>query len=133
MAKIRNHNEYFRRVGVQTVYGEKQSPHGGACGIGYLLPPFPYHTVIGEQSRFTRCPTCNAALVGDYVWSWGEYVSGRWHTVTHFCENCFPRIVRDKLTAHAGDCGCRISLVGYRGEHLPAWLTLVEECGVPHA
>ena len=70
------------------------------------------------------CPSCHARL-GDSecVWSWGEYVCGKWRTVRHFCRECWP-LARAELNGHAGGCGCRIALVGYHCT-LPGWLTLV--------
>lgn len=59
------------------------------------------------------------------VWAWGEYVAGRWRTVMHFCEHCFPSRVLGRLSAHAGECGCTFELRARAGSGpLPAWLTL---------
>jgi hypothetical protein len=63
------------------------------------------------------------------VWSWGEYIHGKWHTVKHFCEHCYNREVRERLVEHSDDCGCTISLVGYHCQ-LPEWLSLEESCNV---
>jgi hypothetical protein len=72
------------------------------------------------------CPTCSKKLPkGESVWSWGEYVRARWRTVMHFCVECFPTHVQVPLTDHVDGCGCKINLVGYGGEKLPAWLTLL--------
>lgn len=70
------------------------------------------------------CPSCPAKLgPGESVWSWGEYVNGKWRTVDHFCRECFPRNVRRRLSGHTDTCGCEVNLVGYHTS-LPAWLTL---------
>lgn len=70
------------------------------------------------------CPSCKAKLsFGELIWSWGEYVVGKWRTVTHFCHGCWPEH-QAKLTAHRAECGCNFVLVGYQGEQLPTWLTL---------
>lgn len=72
--------------------------------------------------RPKHCPHCGAHA---QVWTWGEYVRAKWRNVDHFCQHCFARI-REQLNAHAGPCGCTITLVGYHCE-LPAWLTLKTE------
>ena len=66
------------------------------------------------------CP-CGAKKVE--VWSWGEYLLGKWRTVEHFCQRCFEPI-RVKLVEHAKPCGCRFELIGYGGQKLPGWLSL---------
>lgn len=72
------------------------------------------------------CPTCSAKLpAGESVWSWGEYVRAKWHTVKHFCVNCFEDQVRKPLVSHAGPCGCQIQLQ-FRGETQPDWFTLAD-------
>ena len=72
------------------------------------------------------CPSCRAKLAeGESVWSWGEYHHARWYTVRHFCKECFKSDVKDPLLGHAGDCGCKINLVGH--DKLPDWLTLGDE------
>lgn len=68
----------------------------------------------------TVCPTCGS---GDKrfsdprinkpttVLSWGEYVYGKWHTVMHFCQHCFPTEVEPKLADHVKKCGCSFEFV----------------------
>lgn len=128
----KTHNEYFRRVYVRTVWGMKHrdpalieeilSRPGNSLPREYLEAP--YKTIVGEESSRKSCPECKAKLeVDEWVWSWGNYVSGRWHTVRHFCKACYPSIQRD-LEVHREDCGCDFNLIGYRGETLPDWLIL---------
>ena len=70
------------------------------------------------------CPCCKAKLAeNESIWSWGEYVSGKWRTVKYFCRNCFEAEVASLLVSHADDCGCLITLVGYHCT-LPDWLGL---------
>lgn len=77
------------------------------------------------------CPRCSAKLLGESIWSWGEYAIGKWRTVKHFCQRCFAEAVLKPLLGHAGDCGCTIELVGYHCS-LPAWLSLgAAHCPVP--
>lgn len=72
------------------------------------------------------CPSCKEKLQpGEKIWSWGEYVHGKWRTVDHFCKSCFQENVKSRLTGHSVDCGCSITLVGYGGGELPEWLTLL--------
>lgn len=77
-----------------------------------------------------RCPTCKSKLDGEPIWSWGEYIYGRWNTVKHFCKYCAEPMVLIPLRDHAGDCGCQVNLVGYCGEKLPEWLTIETVCEV---
>lgn len=69
------------------------------------------------------CPGCSAKLPpGERVWSWGQYVAGKWRTVRHFCVTCYPTIQK-LLVEHAAGCGCEFELVSYQGATLPTWLT----------
>lgn len=70
------------------------------------------------------CPTCREKLEpGESIWTWGEYVCAKWRNVKHFCKLCFSEQVQKPLLAHAGDCGCSITLQIKDWER-PAWLTL---------
>lgn len=93
--KIRQHSEYFRTV-----------------------------SLSGRKS----CPNCSVKLaMGEQVWSWGNYVRAKWYTVQYFCKECFSEGYsnpKQRLIEHAKPCGCTFNLIGYRGEKLPAWLTL---------
>jgi hypothetical protein len=74
------------------------------------------------------CPSCHSKLAdGEQVWSWGEYHRGKWSTVQHFCQQCWLE-VENRLQAHAFQCRCSFTLVGYGDEHLPAWLSLEPAC-----
>lgn len=73
------------------------------------------------------CPSCRAKLEpGEKIWSWGEYLRAKWHSVKDVCKNCWPE-VRKRLLAHEKDCpeNCTIELCG-RGDQLPHWMTLGE-------
>lgn len=70
------------------------------------------------------CPTCKAKLGVSRIWSWGNYLYGKWRTVDYCCEHCFSETVASRLTDHAADCGCSINLIGYQGEKLPDCFTL---------
>jgi hypothetical protein len=70
------------------------------------------------------CPTCGHKLdESESIWSWGEYVHGKWNTIKHFCKYCFVEQVRDSLEIHKDHCGCTIELVG-QGVKLPFWLRM---------
>jgi uncharacterized protein (DUF983 family) len=74
------------------------------------------------------CPNCKQKLdKGESIWSWGNYISGKWHTVLHFCTECFVEKCKQELLKHRDECGCGIELVGYQGEELPEWLNLEGE------
>ena len=69
-----------------------------------------FRTVIDRRKS---CPCCKVKLsTGESIWSWGEYVCGKWRTVKHFCRECFTDEVQRLLKDHTGGCGCAITLVG---------------------
>lgn len=97
-----------------------------------LCEPFQneYQGFAGYESSRKSCPTCKSKLeIDEFVWSWGEYKSAKWHTVQHFCKSCFEQHVQLPLTAHAVGCGCKIELVA-KGCSLPKWLCLPSTCSV---
>ena len=73
--------------------------------------------------------TCSCGAKKTQVFSWGEYICGKWRTVDYVCEACFKPSVLPRLKAHMGECGCSFELVG-KGSQLPPWLTMGEmkEC-----
>lgn len=74
------------------------------------------------------CPSCKQKLdKGESIWSWGNYISGKWHTVLHFCKECYGEKCKQELFSHRTECGCDFELVGYSGETLPEWLNLEGE------
>lgn len=75
--------------------------------------------------RRKSCPSCHRELDrGESIWSWGEYVHGKWYNITKLCKHCWKERWRDALlVAYAN---YEIHLHGYRGEELPEWLTLEE-------
>src|SRR5687768_16636257 len=72
----------------------------------------------------TVCPTCGRRKT--VVWTWGEYVTGKWYNVAQFCDGCALATVGPRLIAHARSCGCTFALVGYRGEQLSAPLVALQ-------
>lgn len=66
------------------------------------------------------CPTCKAKLDGESIWTLGEYIRVRWHTVEYFCRQCFPN-VRVGIESAERRNGCTYE---YVGQHctLPDWL-----------
>jgi hypothetical protein len=72
------------------------------------------------------CPSCKAKLeAGESIWTWGQYLYGKWHNITHFCKNCVLECVVTPLCNHVADCGCKVEFIG-KGEALPRWLTFQE-------
>lgn len=81
-----------------------------------------YFRIVSLGGR-KSCPTCKSKLAdGQRIWSWGNYIYGRWHTVKHFCRECFEEQVREPLIDHADDCGCSITIICR--DYQPSWLTL---------
>ncbi len=76
-----------------------------------------------EYFSLIKKTTCSCGQKKTQVFSWGEYVKGKWHTVDYICQTCFPDKAK-RLQAHKDDCGCNFSLVGYQGQKLPSWLVL---------
>jgi hypothetical protein len=76
--------------------------------------------------------TCSCGCKKTQVFSWGEYASGKWRTVLHFCQACFEAEVLSRLVDHAGPCGCTFSLnprTGYGP--LPEWIKAAEsQCNI---
>jgi hypothetical protein len=81
-----------------------------------------YFRQVSLGNRKT-CPCCKQRLNGKPIWSWGNYINAKWHTVQHFCERCYPE-VRERLQLHQAECGCDFQFIGYQGVKLPSWLTL---------
>jgi hypothetical protein len=80
-------------------------------------------------ARKSRCPSCNRSVpLDETLWSWGEYVSGKWRTVKHFCRECYVEEVQTPLISHTADCGCSVELrfKGIIPNAVPDWLTLPE-------
>lgn len=61
----------------------------------------------------------------DGVWSWGEYVGGKWRNVMRVCFRCWYFRALPTLVNHKADCGCAFNLVGYRTK-LPFWISIPE-------
>lgn len=77
------------------------------------------------------CPKCQAKLgKNESIWSWGNYINAKWHTITYFCKECFQTRVADHLLEHAGECGCSITLVMYHADQ-PRWLRLKKRRACP--
>lgn len=77
-----------------------------------------------EWFRLIKSTTCSCGQKKTEVYSWGEYVYGKWRTVDHVCQSCFPRVAQ-RLQQHKDGCGCEFKLVSYRGT-LPPWIKLEE-------
>lgn len=69
----------------------------------------------------TSCP-CGCRKTE--VFAWGEYVNGKWRTISHFCRQCFTTEVIPRLTAHAAGCGCTFSLNARSGYRIPEWIAM---------
>lgn len=83
-----------------------------------------------EWFRSVALKKCECGERHVQVWTWGQYVIGKWRNVMHFCEKCFDDRVKRPLNEHTGECGCTVEMVGYHGEKLPAWLNTNVPCEV---
>jgi hypothetical protein len=92
------------------------------------MPKVRIHREWFQSLAKTRCP-CGRNHTK--VFAWGEYVSGRWRTVDHFCEECFSARVIPRIIRHAGGCGCVFEFCARSGHSaLPEWLKVPEACAV---
>ena len=71
--------------------------------------------------------TCPCGERKTEVFSWGEYVNGKWRTVDHFCQECFSERVIPRLVSHAGDCGCTFALNPRSGCTIPSWIKMPDQ------
>lgn len=110
--KLRQHNEHFRTV---SLGGRKSCP------------------TCGAKLQVNAATHVNAAGLRESIWSWGEYHNAKWHTVKHFCKECFDKEVRQPLLKHQQQCdggssgrftGCFINLVNHDWVKFPDWLKL---------
>ena len=96
MKKQRNHNEYFMPL------AKKLKSHDGVMHDHRTK-----HEVPDRQ-----------------LYAWGEYSrTGRWNTIEHFCQACWP-FIKAKLKTHTGPCGCTVTLIARSGHSIPDWITL---------
>lgn len=65
------------------------------------------------------CPYCHVAVTSG-LYAWGEYVYGKWRTVRHFCQECFP-LIQKSLQDHAMKCRCEIEYCARSGHSMPEW------------
>lgn len=72
--------------------------------------------------------TCPCGQKKTEVFAWGEYHCGKWRTISHFCQSCFPDIQK-QLNTHAGSCGCSFELKARSGHGpLPEWIKMLDVC-----
>ena len=67
---------------------------------------------------------CECGNYRTSVFAWGEYSNAKWHTIKHFCQNCFVERVQKPLREHVGPCGCTVTLVARSGYRIPEWISL---------
>ncbi len=89
------------------------------------MPKQRVHNEYFRCISLKHCPICNARNV--QVWSWGEYVNGKWRTVSHFCNECIQQVIEPRLLAHAKQCGCTFELKGYAGTKLSENLIAIQD------
>jgi hypothetical protein len=113
--KQRTHREWFRPV---SLGNRKTCPNCKAK----LVPSIAGGLNSAREHEWLTAPARES------IYSWGEYHNAKWHTVKHFCRQCWPELARD-IVAHTAGCGCVVELVG-KGCTLPQWLTLplASEC-----
>ena len=85
-----------------------------------------WFTTVSLGNR-KSCPCCKAKLEpGESIWSWGEYLRAKWHTVKHFCKNCYKEEVLAPLMKHTDGCGCTVNIC-MKSATRPGWLKLEEK------
>jgi len=68
------------------------------------------------------CPNCGEK---NNPLSFGEYVSGKWRTIEHCCEKCFPSAILplvERFKLHNNNRA--VDLVSYQGFTIPSWAKL---------
>lgn len=68
--------------------------------------------------------TCPCGKKKIEVFAWGEYFQGKWSTVDHFCQDCFPSRILPRLIQHATPCGCSFELRPRSGYTIPKWISM---------
>lgn len=78
------------------------------------------------------CSNCSSRLdAGETIFSWGEYRNVKFRHIEDVCRACWPALA-GRLAAHAGDCGCTITL--QVNSPRPPWMVLPAVCvAVSHA
>lgn len=80
--------------------------------------------VHNEWFRKVNATTCECGTKKTEVWSWGEYVCGKFCLITRCCQACFTERVLPRLTSHAAQCGCAFELKAVSGTpRLAPWIT----------
>ncbi len=80
-----------------------------------------------ERGGRKSCSHCKCKLAkGEWIFSWGNYINAKFHNIRDVCKECWHE-VRDRLTGHAGDCGCSIT-IRCTGTTQPEWMTLEKAC-----
>ena len=92
----------------------------------------PKQRVHNEWFQPISKTTCQCGEKHTQVYSWGEYVVGKWRTVLHFCQKCFKAEVLSRLVDHARPCGCTFQLNARTGYGpLPDFIKAAErQCNV---
>jgi hypothetical protein len=95
----------------------------------------PKQRIHNEWFQPIKMPTCKCGQKKTQVFSWGEYVNGKWNTVDHFCEQCFESRVLSRLIDHARPCGCAFQFNARMGHGpLPNFIKVAEgQCNVQAA
>jgi len=58
------------------------------------------------------------------VFSWGQYVFGKYRKIDNFCKSCFKTRIIPRLSAHANDCGCLFKVNARATYKIPPWIKL---------
>ncbi len=66
--------------------------------------------------------TCPCGRKKTQIFSWGEYVAGKFRKIDHFCQDCFSYRVIPRLVNHAEECGCSFRIQPRSGHIIPSWI-----------
>ena len=76
--------------------------------------------IIGEGK--TKCPNCKHILLNEHAYSFGEYIRGKWRTVTHNCRYCYDADMLQQTKRFKAANNRPVNMVGYQGTQLEDWM-----------
>jgi hypothetical protein len=80
--------------------------------------------VYFRKKARTVCPSCLHKPIKRVAYSMCEFIKekGVWVDLLVFCENCYERLVLNRIQREARNSQYRVVYVDIRGAELPVWL-----------